>query len=57
MKEKIVKLNEKEVETLKEALDNHKISVRIKARSGSQKTSEEAINELYNLESVEKKLK
>lgn len=55
--EKTVKLNPKEVKILKEALDNQKLIARIKANGGGQKTKEDAINELYNIESIEKKVK
>lgn len=56
-KEIILKLNKREVELVKDALDNQKTVVRIKATSENVQRRELAINELYNIESVEKKLK
>jgi hypothetical protein len=56
-KEKTITLNEREVEVLKKALDNQKTVVRIGAMSQSQVSKEKAINELYNIESIEKKVK
>jgi hypothetical protein len=56
-KEKVLKLNKKELEVLREALDNQKLIARIKANGGGQQTKENAINELYNIESIEKKAK
>jgi hypothetical protein len=55
--DKILRLNKKELEVLKEALDNQKVLARIKASGGGQNTREKAINELYNIESIEKKAK
>jgi hypothetical protein len=54
---KIIKLNDKEIEVLKNALDNQKMVVKIKTSSENMQRRELAINELYNIESVEKKLK
>jgi uncharacterized protein (UPF0371 family) len=56
-KEVILKLNKKEVEVVKKALDNQKVVVKITVSSDNNKRRESAINELYNLESVENKLK
>jgi len=56
MKEITVKLNKREVEIVKEALDNQKFITRIKTSSDNVKRREEAINELYNIEKVEEKL-
>jgi hypothetical protein len=50
-------LNKREIAVLKEALDNQKIIARIRADGGGQKSKEDAINELYNIESIEKKVK
>jgi cystathionine beta-lyase family protein involved in aluminum resistance len=57
MKEINLKLNKKELEVLKTALDNQKIVVQIKTSSDNQQRKELAINELYNIESIEKKIK
>jgi hypothetical protein len=57
MKETILKLNKREVEVIKNALDNQKVVVKIKASTDNNQRKEMAINELYNIESVEKKLK
>lgn len=54
---KTIKLNEKEIEVLKKALDLKKITVQIGAKSSNQQSKEIAINELYNIESIEKKVK
>jgi hypothetical protein len=54
---KIIKLNDREIEVLKNALDNQKMVVKIKTSSENMQRRELAINELYNIESVEKKLK
>jgi hypothetical protein len=57
MKKEIkVSLNEKEVEIIKEALETQKVISRIKANGGGKQVKEEAINELYNIESIEKKV-
>ncbi len=55
--EKIIKLNKKELEVLKTALDNQKVIVQIKTSVENQQRREMAINELYNIESIEKKIK
>lgn len=57
MNEIILKINKKEVEIIKDALDNQKIVIRIKASSENSQRRELAINELYNIESIEKKIK
>ena len=57
MKEITLKLNKKEIEIIKDALDNQKVVVKIKASSENQQRKELAINELYNIESVENKIK
>jgi hypothetical protein len=49
-------LNKKEIEVLKRALDNYKFAVQIKTSSENAQRRELAINELYNVESIEKKL-
>ena len=53
--EKVIKLNKKELEVLERALDNYKFSVQIRVKSDNIKRIEMAINELYNIESIEKK--
>jgi hypothetical protein len=55
--EKIVKLNAKEIEILKKALDLQKYAVQIGTMSTSQQSKERAINDLYNIESIERKVK
>ena len=57
MKEIILKLNKREVEVIKNALDNQKVVVKIKASTDNNQRKELATNELYNIESVEKKIK
>jgi hypothetical protein len=57
MKEIILKLNKREAEVLKNALDNQKVVVKIKTASDNGRRREMAINELYNIESIEKKIK
>jgi len=57
MKERTIRLNQREVEVLEMALETQKVMSQIKANTNSKQTKEEAINELYNVESVEKKLK
>jgi hypothetical protein len=57
MKEIILKLNKRESEVLKNALDNQKVVVKIKTASDNMQRKEMAINELYNIESIENKLK
>lgn len=56
-KEIILKLNKRELEVIKDSLDNQKLVVKIKASTQNNQRREMAINELYNIESVEKKLK
>lgn len=56
-KEIILKLNKREVEIIKDALDNQKLVVKIKAATQNIQRKEMAINELYNIESIEKKVK
>jgi len=55
-KEVILKLNKRELEIVKDALDNQKTIVKIKAASENVQRRELAINELYNIESIEKKI-
>lgn len=57
MKEIVLKLNKREVEIIKSALDNQKVVVRIKTSSDNTQRRELAINELYNIESIENKIK
>jgi HKD family nuclease len=54
--EKTVKLTEKEIEVLKDALETQKVIVRIKTATDNQVRKEKAINELYELENVERKV-
>jgi hypothetical protein len=54
--EKVIKLNKREIEVLEKALDSYKFSVQIKVKSDNMKRVEMAINELYNVESIEKKV-
>ena len=54
--EKIVKLNKKEIEVLERALDNYKFTVKVRLKSDNMQRVEMAINELYNVESIEKKV-
>ena len=56
-KEIILKLNKREMEIIKDALDNQKLVVKIKAATQNIQRREMAINELYNIESIEKKVK
>ena len=56
-KEIILKLNKRELEVIKESLDNQKTIVKIKASTQNNQRRELAINELYNIESVERKIK
>jgi hypothetical protein len=56
-KEIILKLNKRELEVIKDSLDNQKMAVRIKTATQNNQRREMAINELYNIESVEKKIK
>lgn len=55
--DKTLKLNKRELEIIKEALDNQKFIVKIKVSADNQVRREQAINELYNIESVENKIK
>ena len=55
--EKTIKLNAKEIEVLKKALDLQKFTVQIGAKTSNLQNKEKAINELYNIESIEKKVK
>jgi hypothetical protein len=57
MKEIILKLNKREIEIIKNALDNQKVVVRIKTSSDNNQRRELAINELYNIESIENKIR
>jgi hypothetical protein len=52
-----LKINKRELDIIKESLDNYKMVVRIKSSSGNMQRKEMAINELYNIESVENKIK
>lgn len=54
--EKTVKLNKKEIEVLERALDNYKFTVQVRLKSDNMQRVEMAINELYNVESIEKKV-
>jgi hypothetical protein len=54
---KQLKLNENEAKIIEKALDNLKIVVQIMTNTSNQKAREQAINDLYNIESVEKRLK
>ena len=56
MKETILKLNKREIEIIKNALDNQKMVVKIKTSTENIQRREIAINELYNIESIEKKI-
>jgi hypothetical protein len=56
-KEIILKLNKKELEVIKDSLDNQKMVVKIKTSTQNNQRREMAINELYNIESIEKKIK
>jgi hypothetical protein len=56
-KEIILKLNKRELEVIRDALDNQKLVVKIKTATQNTQRREMAINELYNIESVEKKIK
>lgn len=56
-KETILKLNKRELEVIKDALDSQKVVVKIKAYNGNIQRREMAINELYNIESIENKIK
>ena len=56
-KEIILKLNKRELEVIKDSLDNQKMVVKIKTSTQNNQRREMAINELYNIESIEKKIK
>ena len=56
-KEIILKLNKRELEVIKDSLDNQKMVVKIKTSTQNNQRREMAINELYNIESVENKIK
>jgi hypothetical protein len=56
-KEIILKLNKRELEVIKDSLDNQKMVVRIKTATQNNQRREMAINELYNIESIENKIK
>jgi hypothetical protein len=56
-KEIILKLNKRELEVIKDSLDNQKIVVKIKTSTQNNQRREMAINELYNIESIENKIK
>lgn len=55
--EKTLKLNKREIEIIKDALDNMKFIVRVRVSSDNQSRREQAINELYNIEAIENKVK
>ena len=55
--DKVINLNKKETQIIKNALDNQKLVVRIKLATDNTQRKELAINELYNIENIEKKLK
>jgi hypothetical protein len=57
MKETTVTLNKKEVELIKTAIESYKVSVTIKSSSQNIQRRELAINEMYNIEKIEEKLK
>jgi hypothetical protein len=54
---KLIELNKRELEVLLSALDNQKLAVKIRTSSENMKRKEMAINELYNIESIEQKIK
>ena len=56
-KEIILKLNKRELEVIKDSLDNQKMVVKIKTSTQNNQRREMAINELYNIESIENKIK
>lgn len=56
MKEFLIKLNNKEVELIKKTLENHKVICQIKVNCCSKKEKEDIINQLYNIESVSRKM-
>jgi len=53
--EKTIKVNKKELEVLKKALDRHKEFVQFGVDNSEKNRREKLINDLYNLESIEKK--
>lgn len=53
--EKTIKVNKKELEVLKKALDRHKEFLQYGIGAFQRNAKEKLINELYNLESLEKK--
>jgi hypothetical protein len=55
--DKVINLNKKETQIIKNALENQKLVVRIKLATDNTQRKELAINELYNIENIEKKLK
>jgi hypothetical protein len=57
IKEVNIKLNLREVEVIRMALDNQKLVIKIGTCNDNKNKKERAINELYNIESVENKLK
>jgi hypothetical protein len=52
-----LKINKRELDIIKESLDNYKAVVRVKAATTTMQRKEMAINELYNIESIENKIK
>jgi hypothetical protein len=56
-KEIILKLNKRELDIIKDSLDNQKVVVKIKVFTQNNQRKEMAINELYNIESIENKIK
>jgi hypothetical protein len=56
-KEIILKLNKRELDIIKDSLDNQKVVVKIKVFTQNKQHKEMAINELYNIESIENKIK
>lgn len=52
-----LKVNKRELDIIKESLDNYKTVVRIKTSTANMQRKEMAINELYNIESIENKIK
>ena len=56
-KEIILQLHKRELEVIKDSLDNQKLVVKIKTSTQNNQRKEMAINELYNIESIENKIK
>lgn len=56
-KEITLKLNKRELDIIKDSLDNQKMVIKIKASTQNMQRREMAINELYNIESIENKIK